>query len=74
VKKKSDNVYVSEKGTTFTLKHLPSAKREGKTIDSDDWEIRVSESGEEFQQIRDSANEDGDSIDTEAVFVGNKAK
>ena len=74
LKKKGDNVYVSPKGTTFTLKHLSAPRNAGKTIDSGDWELRVSGSGEEFQQIRDSANEDSDSTESEAIFTGSKKK
>jgi hypothetical protein len=73
-KKKTDNVYVSSKGTTFTLEHVTPIHNEGHTIDSGDWKMRATGSGEEFEKVKLSANEDGDSTDKEAVFYGSKVK
>ena len=74
LRKKGDNVYVSSKGTTFTLNHLATAKREDHAFDSGDWELRVTGSGEEFEKVKLSTYEDGESTDKEAVFYGSKKK
>lgn len=72
LKKTSDNVYATSKGATFTLKHLTSTHNEGQSIDSGDWELRVTGSGPDFEAMRERANEDGDSTEKEAVFYGSK--
>ena len=74
LKKKGDNVFVSPKGITIALTHLTSMHNEGHTIDNGDWEMKITGSGDEYQKIRDSANEDGDSTEKEAVFYGSKKK
>jgi hypothetical protein len=72
--KKGEGVYITPKGTTFTLKHLPAAVNAEDRFNRGDWQLSVTGGGPEFESLKTYAPDYGGGSDTEIIFLGSKTK